>query len=152
MLSQGTPAPGLVLDDQHGRPYDLSQAWASGPAVLFFYPQAHTSVCTKEACAVRDAHADLRGLDATVVGISRDAPEVQKSFADAHQLPFPLLSDPGSQAHDAFQVENVFGILPGRVTYVIAQGGRIIAAHNDPLGSSRHVRRALKALRDQGSA
>jgi len=150
MLSIGTQAPAITLPDQHGTPFDLAKAWAQGPVVLFFYPRADSPVCTKEACAFRDAYADLQAHNATVIGISRDGQEAQRAFAERWALPFILLSDRDGTATKAYRATALFGLIPGRVTYVIAKGGTVHSAHDGLLQSDAHVRRALKALEDQG--
>ncbi|MDX9750476.1 MAG: peroxiredoxin [Flavobacteriales bacterium] len=151
MLRTGRPAPPIVLPDPHGRPHDLAATWAEGPVVLFFYPRAGTPVCTMEACAFRDAHAEFHALGATVLGVSRDAPAAQADFVRARRLPFTLLCDVDGAAHRAFRVRGPLGLLPGRITYVIAPGGTIMAAYRGTFAWDAHVRRALAALR-QGMA
>lgn len=152
MLRTGSPAPDLTLLDQFGRPFTLSQAWQKGPAVLFFYPKANSMVCTKEACAFRDAFADLRAANATVVGISRDGQEAQQAFASQWQLPFTLLCDAEDIAHRAYQVDRVLGLLSERITYVIDQGGVVRHAYSGLLGAQRHVQEALDAVGAQRKA
>lgn len=143
-------APALVLPDAHGRPFALADAWSRGPVVLFFYPRAGTLICTKEACAFRDAHEQFRSSGATVIGISRDDPEAQQRFAQQHGLPYPLLCDVDGRAHAAFGVRGALGLGSARVTYVIAPAGRIIGRYQGRLAWERHVRRALATL-DQRS-
>ncbi|MEX1133105.1 MAG: peroxiredoxin [Flavobacteriales bacterium] len=150
MLSPGTPAPDLVLADQDGKSFTLSSAWREANVVLFFYPKAGTTVCTMEACAFRDAFADLKARNAIVVGISKDGSEAQRAFASQWQLPFTLLADTSGKAHKAYEVNSLFGLIPGRVTYVIAKGGIIRNAHSALLQSDGHVQDALNAL-GQGS-
>jgi peroxiredoxin Q/BCP len=146
MLNPGTPAPDLVLADQDGKPFTLSSAWRDSNVVLFFYPKAGTTVCTKEACAFRDAFADLQARNAIVVGISRDGSEAQRAFASQWNLPFKLLADVQGKAHRAYAVDSLFGLIPGRVTYVIGKGGVIRNAHSALLQSDGHVQDALNAL------
>lgn len=150
MLEPGTPAPDLVLADQDGKPFTLSSAWLDANVVLFFYPKAGTRVCTKEACAFRDAFADLQARNTVVIGISRDGSEAQRAFASRWELPFKLLADKGGKAHDVYGVNTFFGLIPGRVTYVIGKGGVIIKAHSALFESEGHVQEALNAL-GQGS-
>lgn len=149
MLELGKPAPDLVLADQYGKPFTLSSAWANSNAVIFFYPKAETPVCTKEACAFRDAFADLQARNAVIIGISRDGSEAQRAFATRWALPFTLLADVDGEAHNAYDVKALFGLLPGRITYVVAKGGVIRNAYSALLGSDAHVQDALRAL-DQG--
>ena len=60
---------------------------------IFFYPAAGSAVCTKEACAFRDALAGDEAYKATgleVVGISADSVEKQKKFVDDNKLSVSL--------------------------------------------------------------
>jgi peroxiredoxin Q/BCP len=150
MLSPGTPAPDLALADQDGKPFTLSNAWRDSNVVLFFYPKAGTRVCTMEACAFRDAFADLQAKNALVIGISKDGSEAQRAFASRWKLPFKLLADTQGEAHKAYGVNSLWGLIPGRVTYVIGKGGVIRNAHSALLESDGHVQDALNAL-DYGS-
>lgn len=146
MLEIGTPAPDFELADQAGRPVRLS-GHRGHNVVLFFYPKDNTRICTLEVCAFRDAHDDLTGLDAVVLGISGDGTDSHRAFADRWNLPYPLLSDTDGATRKAFSVHRTLGLFPGRVTYVIDREGIIRAAVNDPLSASRHVREALDALK-----
>ena len=42
-----------------GAKVDFSELYKKGPVVVFFYPKANTPGCTKQACSLRDAFADL---------------------------------------------------------------------------------------------
>nr|WP_293272022.1 peroxiredoxin [Nannocystis sp.] len=54
--------------------------------VLAFFPAAFTGVCEKELCSFRDSLAALNDLNATVLGISVDAPFSNAAFAERNQL------------------------------------------------------------------
>jgi len=92
-LEPGDAAPAFSLKDQAGATVRLAD-FTGRKLLVYFYPKAGTSGCTKQACAVRDAEADLAKVGTAAVGISPDAPEKQQRFDDAHTLGFPLLSDP----------------------------------------------------------
>ncbi len=57
----------------------------------------NTSGCTKEACAIRDEFPRFEGLDAVVLGVSKDSVESHKRFVEKHGLPFTLLNDAGAE-------------------------------------------------------
>jgi oligoendopeptidase F len=129
-LNSGDRAPEFSLPDQEGRTVRLADF--SGKQVLvYFYPKADTSGCTAQACSVRDARQDLRGLSMDVVGISPDAPDAQKRFDRKYTLGFPLLSDPDHAVAEAYGVwgEKVkdgkkrWGII--RSSFLIDGDGRI---------------------------
>src|SRR5262249_55090747 len=52
---------------------------------------------------------DLKSIEEAgiqLVGISYDEPTVLKTFSDRSKITFPLLSDPGSKAIDAYHIRN----------------------------------------------
>jgi peroxiredoxin Q/BCP len=145
-LSSGDRVPLIALLDQSGveRRSDQLQGKA---LVLFFYPKDDTPGCTMEACAFRDSYADLQALGAEVWGVSGDDQASHQRFAQRHNLPYPLLVDRGNQLRKAFGVPSVLGLLPGRVTYVIDQGGVIRHLFNNLLDGPAHRREALECLK-----
>lgn len=150
MPEVGEKAPPLYGTDHHGRTWTLETLLAKGPLVLYFYPRDFTPICTREACAFRDAFEELRELGATVVGVSVDDAASHRRFAASHQIPFPLLSDEDGAIHRAYDAVAAFGLYRRRVTFVIDQGGVIRAAIHHQMSARRHadeVRAALRALR-----
>jgi thioredoxin-dependent peroxiredoxin len=150
MLSVGTAAPDLTLLDHTGQPFTLSHAWKERNVVLFFYPKADTPICTKEACAFRDALADVEARDAMIIGVSTDGVEAQRAFSERYKLPFVLLCDTEGRMGEAYAIRSFFGLLAGRVTYVIDRKGIIRAAYSARLEADGHVQQALRALEAQG--
>ena len=92
MVEIGSAAPSFTLVDTTRTATSLSD-FAGKTVVLAFFPGAFTGVCTKEMCAIQDSMAAFNGLDASVVGISVDAPFANGEFAAKNKLTFPLLSD-----------------------------------------------------------
>jgi len=99
--------------------------------VLAFYPAAFTGVCEKELCSFRDSLTALNDLNATVLGVSVDAPFANAAFAERNQLNFPLLSDYNREAVKAYGVaHDDFAGMPGytaakRSVFVIDPNGTI---------------------------
>lgn len=147
----GTAAPHFALPSQSGELVSLEDFLGRKPVVLYFYPKDDTPGCKKEACAFRDDYEQFGGLDAEVVGISSDSVESHRRFAENHNLPFTLLSDEGGNVRQLYGVPNTFGLLPGRVTYVIDRDGMVRHVFSSQLAASRHVEEALGALRAIGS-
>ena len=152
MLPIGSMAPALTLPDHEGRPFRLADAWRDSHVVVFFYPKAHTAVCTREACAFRDALTNVEAKGAVIIGISGDDIATQHDFHTAHRLPFVLLSDTEGHAARAYDTRTLFGLMSGRVTYVIERGGIIRGAYSALLQADAHVQQALRELEAQGSA
>lgn len=141
----GDRAPEFSATTQDGSIH-LSDFLAKGPVVLFFYPRDGTPVCTKEACSFRDSYQQFVDAGVEVVGVSSDSPQLHRDFAREHGLPFPLISDAGGALRKVFGVPRTFGLLPGRVTYVIDKEGIVRLVYSAQFASREHVRQALRAV------
>jgi peroxiredoxin Q/BCP len=140
-------APEINLKLQTGESVRLAALWREKPVVLFFYPKDGTRVCTKEACAFRDAYEDFVAAGATVIGVSGDSAESHQEFAARHRLPFVLATDADGAVRRAFNAPKTLGLFPGRVTYVIDRQGVIRHMFSGQFAADRHVREALDAVR-----
>ena len=129
-----------------GETIALADLWRDRVVILFFYPKDGTLVCTKEACAFRDAYEEFQDAGASVVGVSGDSAESHRAFVDRHRLPFLLATDADGALRRAFGVPKTMGILPGRVTYVIDRQGVVRRVFSAQFAADRHVRKALDAL------
>jgi len=145
-LQLGDNAPEVTLHLQDGRSLPLAAVRGERAAVIFFYPKDNTPVCTAEACAFRDAYADLADLDAEVIGVSGDTAASHQKFAEKHSLPFPLASDADGSLRRAFGVPKTLGFLPGRTTYVIDKQGTIRLAFSAAFSAEKHVAEARRVL------
>ncbi len=146
-LETGTKAPGFTLNDQHGKSISLTDFRGKKNLVVYFYPKDDTPGCTKESCAFRDHYTAFSDAGAEVIGISSDSEASHKAFADKHRLPFTLLSDLGGKVRQAFKIPTTFGLLPGRVSYVIDKQGVIRHAFNSQMNPTKHVDEALAVLK-----
>ena len=130
MLETGIKAPDFTLLDKNGEQISLSQ-FLGKKVVLYFYPRDNTPGCTKQACAFAQSYDDFRERDVVVIGISKDSVASHVKFAEKHQLPFILLSDPeleAIQAYDVWKEKKLYGkVSMGvvRTTYVIDEQGVI---------------------------
>lgn len=98
---------------------------------MSFYPKDNTPGCTRQACAFRNAYDGFKKEDIQVIGISKDSIKSHQKFAEKHELPFILLSDPDLVAIKAFDVwkekkmygKTALGVV--RATYIIDENGII---------------------------
>jgi peroxiredoxin Q/BCP len=149
VLNSGDLAPDFSLPDQSGATVQLSKVLAAGPVVLFFYPAAMSTGCTAEACNFRDLAAEFAAVGAQRLGISVDAVDRQKQFADTNGFDYPLLADVDLEVAQAYGVRRRFGPLAvKRATFVIGSDGRIIQTIASELRMSKHADDALAALRN----
>jgi len=61
--------------------------------VLFFFPKADTTGCTKESISFSNLINDFENLNTIVIGISKDTVEKQKKFKSKYDLKCILGSD-----------------------------------------------------------
>lgn len=156
-LATGGKAPDFTLPDQDGNDVSLSGLLARGPVVVYFYPKAFTSVCTAEACGFRDVHDEFDEAGASVVGISRDSVETQKSFHSTQNLNHAVLSDADGAVHAAFGVRSggagrVGSMMNDRLTFVIDRDGVVRDHFGGLLTAAPHVKRSLKLVRSLAAA
>lgn len=93
MLCKGEKAPNFTLRATGGRSVSLSDFRGKRSAVLFFYHQDGHPLCTMEAEAFRDLHAEFDAAGAAIIGISADNVIDHESFARKSKLRYQLLSD-----------------------------------------------------------
>jgi peroxiredoxin Q/BCP len=118
MLALGAKAPDFELPDHTGHKVSLRSLVQRGPAVIFFYPGDFTPICTREACLVRDIHADLAEAGITVAGISPDGPEKHARFKERYGLSYPLLADEEKKVIELYGAAGPFGLVR-RTSYLI---------------------------------
>jgi len=120
-MDLGTELPGLTTTDQDGQSVNLAD-YRSEPFVLvYFYPKADTPGCTKQACSLRDAYAELNDQNITVFGVSGDSVNAQKAFQEKFSLPFRLLADEDKAVIEAFGVP-AMGKFPKRQAFLFESG------------------------------
>lgn len=88
----GDRIPEILGKDQNGKEIKSSD-YRGKKLVLYSYPKANTSGCTAEACSLQEHKAQLAAEGYEIIGVSKDRAELQKKFADANGLEFPLIAD-----------------------------------------------------------
>jgi peroxiredoxin Q/BCP len=147
-LTVGSKAPDFLLRDQDGNPVHFADRIGKNVIVLYFYPKDFTGGCTMEACAFRDSYEDFKDAGAEVIGVSSDSAETHNAFAEKHQLPFTLLSDPGSKVAEAYGLSKTLGIIPSRTTFVIDRDGVIRHTFKSMTNMGAHIEEARKIVLD----
>ena len=147
-LQVGDRIPNFTLKDQQGEDFSISSVLGKRILVIYFYPKDDTPGCTKEACSFRDSYEAFTDEGAMVIGISADDVETHRQFAEKYRLPFTLLADTGNKVRKKFGVPgNLFGLIAGRVTYVVDNRGIIRHIYNSQVNASQHIDESLEALR-----
>lgn len=150
-ISVGSQVPDVTFTGKDG-PVRARDLVGERAVVLYFYPKDETAGCTAQACAFRDQYQDFLDAGADVVGVSSDDAKSHDGFSAHHRLPFKLLSDPGGAAAKAFGVKKTFGLIPGRVTFVIDKGGVVRMRFDSQLQAKRHIAEALTVVKSLAKA
>ena len=150
-LKVGDKIPNFKAKDTNGNDFDSQNLVGHKPLVIYFYPKDNTPGCTAQACSFRDQYEDFKDLGAEVIGISSDSVDSHQKFATEYKLPFVLLSDGDKKIRKLFGVPSyVFGLIPGRVTYVADKEGKIIMIF-DSIKAGNHIPKALEAVKNMSS-
>ncbi len=150
-LKPGAVAPVFVTQaslDGKVFQFDLKQALAKGPVVLYFYPAAFTTGCTLEAHDFAEHIDDYHKLGATVIGVSGDDIEKLNKFSVSEcRSKFAVASDADHSISKDYDAVITFSgsVYSDRTSYVISQDGKIVYSYRS-LDPNRHVANTLDAL------
>ncbi|MCB8874414.1 thioredoxin-dependent thiol peroxidase [Acidisoma silvae] len=152
-LNEGDSAPDFTMPATAGRKVSLAD-YAGKPFVLYFYPKADTTGCTKEACAFQEALPQLGHLGLDVIGVSRDPMKALEKFAEKYSLTFPLASDAEgavTEAYGTWVEKSMYGrkyMGIERSTFLVGPDGKIakIWRKVSVTGHAADVLKAAQAL------
>ena len=122
--------------------------------VIFFFPRADTSGCTREAVQFSLFHAAFAAESTVVIGISKDQPAKLAKFRLKHNLTCLLGSDHKTDLCEQFGVwikKSMYGkkfMGVQRSTFLIGFNGKIIATWPKVKvdGHAQEVLESVKAL------
>ena len=129
-MSEKIKAPDFTLKDKDNNNVSLSD-FRGKKVVLYFYPKDNTPGCTRQACAFASLYEEFEKRGVVVIGVSKDSVASHIKFAEKHNLPFILLSDPdlvAIKAYDVWQEKKMCGkVSMGvvRTTFIIDENGFI---------------------------
>jgi peroxiredoxin Q/BCP len=152
-LAAGDQAPGFALARDGGGTVSL-QDFTGRKLVLYFYPKADTSGCTKEALAFSALRGEFAKAGAEIVGVSADPVSALDRFKAKHGLSVTLASDEakgmltayGAWAQKSMYGRKFMGVV--RTTLLIDADGRIarIWPKVSVAGHAEDVLEAVRAL------
>jgi Peroxiredoxin len=114
--------------------------------VLYFFPKAFTTGCTRELKRFAELYDEFRKAGAEVIGVSVDSLETQMRFAEKHGARFPLASDAKKEVSRAFGALRATGTAE-RVTFVIGPDGVVKQVIRGLRKAEEHADRALEAVK-----
>jgi peroxiredoxin Q/BCP len=151
--AEGAKAPAFGLPRDGGGKVALAD-FAGKKLVLYFYPRADTTGCTKEAIDFSRLRGEFSRAGTEVVGVSADPVPAQDKFKAKHKLSITLASDEKRgmlEAYGVWQEKSLYGRKfwgIARTTFLIGADGRIAKAwpRVAVAGHAEEVLAAAKAL------
>jgi thioredoxin-dependent peroxiredoxin len=129
-LQPGAKAPSFSLPRDGGGTVSLAD-FAKRRLVLYFYPKADTSGCTKEAIDFTRLKGAFAKAGADILGVSADPVPAQDKFKAKHKLSIALASDETHrmlEAYGVWQEKSMYGrkyMGVVRATFLIGPDPRI---------------------------
>jgi len=152
-LQPGAKAPSFTLPRDGGGTVSLAD-FARRRLVLYFYPKADTSGCTKEAIDFSRLKGAFAKAGADILGVSADPVPAQDKFKAMHKLSIALASDETHrmlEAYGVWQEKSMYGrkyMGVVRATFLIGPDQRIarVWPKVSVTGHADEVLAAVKAL------
>ena len=148
---EGKKAPAFTLGGSDGKKHAIKD-YAGKKVIIYFYPKDNTPGCTKESCGFRDLNKKLAGLNAVVLGVSKDSLKSHDKFISDFKLPFVLLSDPetkmiekyGAWGEKVLYGKTTIGCI--RSTVIVDEKGKIIKHWRKVPKAADHPQKVLEYL------
>jgi peroxiredoxin Q/BCP len=145
-LAVGADAPIVSGVTDSGETLNLGDLYkANKYTLVFFYPKAGTTGCTKQSCSVRDGFEALSKKGVAVVGVSTDKMEKQRQFKEENKFPYPLIADTDMKVVKAFGQSGVQ--FASREAYLI-KGGKVV--YHDKNVTDKQAENVLAFLAKSG--
>lgn len=151
ILKIGKKAPQIVLPDQNGQIFKLSNFLGKW-VLVYFYPKDDTPGCTAESCSFRDNFPKFGKINAAILGVSADSVASHKKFTIKYKLPFVLLADEQKKAlkkYGVWQEKTLYGrkymgIM--RTSFLINPSGKIVKIY-EKVKPDLHAKEVLSDLK-----
>ena len=151
--TEGDAAPPFTLTADGGGRVSLED-FRGRKLVLYFYPKADTSGCTKEAQNFSALKKEFDQAGAAVVGVSADPTSAHDKFKTKYGLDLTLASDEARKTVEDYGVwveKSMYGrryMGIERATFLIDKGGRIARVWRNVKvpGHAEEVLAAVQAL------
>jgi len=139
--------PDFILKNQYDKKVN-SKIFFGKNLVVFFYPKDDTPGCTMEVCNFRDNYSEIKKYNSNIIGISSDSVKSHKKFSKKFNVTYDLLSDYDNTVKKLFGVpRSLFGLLPGRVTYIFDKKGILLKIINSQININEHLLKTIKFLK-----
>ena len=121
--------------------------------VIFFFPKADTSGCTKEAKEFSELIKEFDNLSTQIIGISKDNPEKLSKFRKKHNLKCLLGSDENLKICESFGVwieKSMYGrkyMGIQRSTFIISEDN-LLKVKWEKVSVNGHAKEVLETIKN----
>lgn len=103
-LPVGTRVAGFTIDSHEGDPTSLDALLEDAPLLVIFYRGGWCPYCNAQIRQLTEAYPEFEQRGVLPVLISVDETDAAALAQRSYEIPFPVLSDPDLEAHEAFDV------------------------------------------------
>ncbi|KIG19432.1 Peroxiredoxin [Enhygromyxa salina] len=103
-VAVGQPAPDAKILDFEGKPMQLLDVVGSKPTLVVFYRGGWCPFCNSQIHQLTKAYPKFQERGITIAAISVDRADESAKTKATYTIPFPVLSDPDLDAHQAYRV------------------------------------------------
>lgn len=146
----GERAPDLVLPDQQGGLYRLSDVLAERHALVVFFPFAFSSICTSELLDIQLNIDEFVNDRVQVLAVSCDSTYALSAWAAQEGYRFPILSDfwPHGEVSRSWGVFDENSGMARRGTFLVDPSHTVRWSLDLEPGQVREVGALHRAVRD----
>ncbi len=146
MLTTGSPAPRMVLEDTAGQTVRLSDYQGRHSVLLFFVRSTSCPVCNRHVRDLVDRGDELAADDVLVLLAVPEERERAAAWKAKHRIPFPVLTGRRESPHEMIGLgRKVFGSLQQSGSILVDRQGVIRHAHGATMPTSSYDKSGITA-------
>jgi len=140
----------MVVQDGRKAKQPLSDL-LHGPTLISVYMKNNTSACDKQIVSLVENADALQERGIRLIGLSKDTGGSHLKYAEAKEIPFPLISDPDksfAQQTDSLVQKSMYGrkyLAPSRSAYLLDAEGVILGVI-EKVDAPNHARQVMDLL------
>lgn len=123
----GEIAPEFELPNQHGKIVRLNDVLDRGPVVIVFYRGGWCPFCTLQLKALQEAKPEIDARGATLIAISLERPDAERSAVRNLAPDFELLHDKDGRVAKLFGL--LYDVLPEHAAALRVHGVQLAQRH-----------------------
>ncbi|MEU1662922.1 peroxiredoxin family protein [Streptomyces sparsogenes] len=146
MLTIGSPAPQVVLEDTQGQTVRLSDYQGEHAVLLYFLRSTSCPVCNRHVRKLADSGGEFAASDVRVLLAVPEDRETAAAWQAKHRVPFTVLTGRSGTPHEMIGLSRkIFGSMQQSGSVLIDSGGIVRHAHGATLPTGGLDRKGITA-------